>query len=114
MRIIGFLLLFFASPAFAENCSERFQSLLEHSFSGPQAKDEGQVLVAKIRAQTLKETAEHHLPFLDLIHSVDQVALRDPTFKKINEMFEKKQFTFAVDQNSKSRLDILKNGILNQ
>jgi hypothetical protein len=114
MRIIGFLLLFISSPVFAESCPERFNSLLEHSFSGPQKQDEGQVLVEKIRTQTLKETAEHHLPFKELIHSVDEIALRDPTFKKINEMFEKKQFTFAVDQNSKNRLDILKNGILNQ
>ena len=113
MRILGLLLLLITHPSSASTCSDQFQNILT-SIHGTSEIDEGQALVEKIKANTLKESAEHKINIQEYMKAIDQIALRDPEFKKITEMFEKREFTFAVDQSSEGRLGILKKGILNQ
>ncbi len=71
--------------------------------------------VQRISANTRTESEYHHIPFKPYLQAIDEISKRDPIFARINDLFSQRKFTFAVDiPKSSHRMDVLKQGILNQ
>ncbi len=101
------------SGSFATDCDQVFRTLLQ-GITAPQATVDAKSLVKKIGNSTREQSVQNGLHFDDQIRAIETIAKRDPTFKKLHDMFEQKQFTFAVDTSREARMDILKGGIKNQ
>jgi hypothetical protein len=107
--------LSFAIPSgsYAGDCDQNFRNLLQ-GISTPSAAEDPKALVKKIANSTREQSVQNGLHFKEQIRAIETIAKRDPTFKKLLDMFEQKQFTFAVDTSRDARMDILKGGIKNQ
>lgn len=110
MRGWGILFgLVLALPVSAAECRD-FLKLFEE-VSSPH--DPGAGLVEEISRRTRTEVAKNRIPVEPFLKAVDRAGARDPVFKRLNEMFEKQQYSFAIDQNASRRMEILQNGFLN-
>ena len=109
------LILIPADPSVssATDCEQTFRSLL-HEITPPPATVDAKSLVKKIGKATREQSVQNGLHFEEQVRAIEAIAKRDPTFKKLYDMFEQKQFTFAVDTSREARMDILKGGIKNQ
>lgn len=108
-------LLIAGHPAgsFASDCEQTFRTLLQEITDHPAPLD-AKSLVKSIGKATREQSVQNGLHFEDQIRAIETIAKRDPIFKKLQDMFENKQFTFAVDTSREARMDILKGGIKNQ
>ncbi len=97
----------------AVNCSDYFQKLLTQTSLHPE-HDQAKILVQQIIQNTKLKSAQNGLHFEEQIKLIDQISQRDPVFKKLVEMIDQKNFTFAIDSSKESRLEILRNGFKNQ
>lgn len=113
LLIILLLSILLPAAAPAKDCEQTFRSLLQEITASPQEEDPLH-LVERIGRTTRKQSARNGLHFKEQITAIEAIARRDPTFKKLNDMFDSKQFTFAVDAARDSRMKILKGGIKNQ
>lgn len=99
--------------SYATDCDQAFRTLLKE-ISPSQSVVDAKDLVKRVGSATRIQTALNGLHFEEQIRAIEAIAKRDPVFKKLHEMFENKQFTFAVDTSREARMDILKGGIKNQ
>ncbi len=82
--------------------------------AAPQTAIDSKNLVNKTGKSTREKSVQNGLHFEEQIRAIETIAKRDPTFKRLLDMFEQKRFTFAVDASRDARMKILKGGIKNQ
>ena len=113
ISIIFILIWSITSKVFAGDCDESFRALLQQIHQSHPNLD-SRSLVKRISNNTRNQSQKNGLHFKEQIDAIEQISRRDPTFKKLVELFDQKKYSFAIDTGKEARLDILKTGFKNQ
>lgn len=77
-------------------------------------QDPGKAIVQQVSVLTRQGVARNRIPYPGYLEAIEQISRRDPDFARLVRMFDQGHYTFAIDQSSSVRAEILQHGFLNQ
>ena len=84
------------------------------AFLSAPAKNPAEVaFVSAIKSRTLEDAKTYHLRYQGFLKAIEKIKNTDPDFAKLWDMFENKEYSWAMDRSPQTRQQVLKNGFLN-